>query len=178
MIFLAWCIWRNLLRNFQFSETCYFSHTFFGSICKICKICRSFTYRDLIKNSIITKLQKLYSPPRNLRAGNKSPALFLKKRSCTGDLLPAREIFIERRESSSYILTPPISRVLVGQHFTFRLPTLLRRCNSPRKYMPVEYKARQKAGFPTVTYTTSSISGGIERDQWHEMCDELFLWYG
>ena len=49
-----------------------------------------------IKESIITKLQKLYSPPGNIRAGNKSPALFLKKRSCTGDLLPAYKIFIER----------------------------------------------------------------------------------
>ena len=27
-----------------------------------------------IKENIITKLQKLYSQPRNLRAGNKSPA--------------------------------------------------------------------------------------------------------
>ena len=32
-----------------------------------------------IKENIITKLQKLYNPPRKLRAGNKSPALFLKK---------------------------------------------------------------------------------------------------
>ena len=28
---------------------------------------------------MITKLQKLYSPPRNLRAGNKLPTLFLKE---------------------------------------------------------------------------------------------------
>ena len=32
-----------------------------------------------IKENIITKLQKLYSLPRNPRAGNKSPALFVKK---------------------------------------------------------------------------------------------------
>ena len=44
----------------------------------------------------ITKLQKLYSPPRNFRAGNKSPMPFLEKSLCMGDLLPAREIFIER----------------------------------------------------------------------------------
>ena len=44
----------------------------------------------------ITKLQKLYSPPRNFRAGNKSPVPFLEKPLCMGDLLPAREIFIER----------------------------------------------------------------------------------
>ena len=49
-----------------------------------------------IKENIITKLQKSYSPPRNPRAGNKSPALFVKKPICTGDLSPARKIFIER----------------------------------------------------------------------------------
>ena len=37
------------------------------------------------KENIITKLQNLYSPPRNLRVGNKLPALFLKKPLCTGD---------------------------------------------------------------------------------------------
>ena len=51
-----------------------------------------------IKENIITKLQKLYSPPRNPRAGNKSPALFVKKPLCTGDLSPARKIFIERSD--------------------------------------------------------------------------------
>ena len=49
-----------------------------------------------IKESIITKLQKLYSPPRNLRVGNKSPVLFLKKQFRTGDLSPVCKIFIER----------------------------------------------------------------------------------
>ena len=49
-----------------------------------------------IKENIITKLQKLYSPPRNSQAGNKSPALFVKKPLCTGDLSPTRKIFIER----------------------------------------------------------------------------------
>ena len=44
-----------------------------------------------IKENIITKLQKLYSPPRNPRAGNKSPTLFVKKS-------PACTIFIERPE--------------------------------------------------------------------------------
>ena len=32
-----------------------------------------------IKENIITKLQKLYSPPRNPKAGNKLRALFVKK---------------------------------------------------------------------------------------------------
>ena len=49
-----------------------------------------------IKENIITKLQKLYSSPRNSRAGNKSPALFVEKPHCTGDLLPARKILIEK----------------------------------------------------------------------------------
>ena len=48
-----------------------------------------------IKEKIFTKLQKLHSPPRNPRAGNKSPALFAKKPLCTGDLSPARKILIE-----------------------------------------------------------------------------------
>ena len=48
-----------------------------------------------IKENIITKLQKLYSPPRNPRASNKSPALFLKKPLCTGNLSPTYKIFIE-----------------------------------------------------------------------------------
>ena len=66
---------------------------------QICKICHSSTYykekKTSIKENIITKLQKLYSPPRNLRAGNKSPTLFLKKSYCTGNLLPKCKIFIE-----------------------------------------------------------------------------------
>ena len=49
-----------------------------------------------IKENTITKLQKLYSPPRNLRLGNKLPELFLKKPLCKGDLLPTPKIFIER----------------------------------------------------------------------------------
>ena len=49
-----------------------------------------------IKENIITKLQKLYSLPRNPRAGNKSPALFVKKPFCTGDLSPACKVIIER----------------------------------------------------------------------------------
>ena len=51
-----------------------------------------------IKENIITKLQKLYSPPRNPRAGNKSVVVFVKKPLCTGDLLPACKILIERPE--------------------------------------------------------------------------------
>ena len=49
-----------------------------------------------MKEKIFTKLQKLHSPPRNPRAGNKSPALFVKKPLCTGDLSPTHKIFIEK----------------------------------------------------------------------------------
>ena len=49
-----------------------------------------------IKENIITKLQKLYTLPRNPRAGNKLPVLILEKPLCMDDLLPACKIFIER----------------------------------------------------------------------------------
>ena len=51
-----------------------------------------------IKENIIKKLQKLYSPTRNPRAGNKSPMLFVKKPFFTGDLWPRSKMFIERPE--------------------------------------------------------------------------------
>ena len=49
-----------------------------------------------IKENVITKLQKLYSPPRNPRVTNKSSALVVKNPLCTGNLSPAHKIFIER----------------------------------------------------------------------------------
>ena len=62
-------------------------------ICKISLLLHiTMTY---IKENI-TKLQKLYSPLRSPRVGNKLPALFEKKSLCTGDLLPTHKIFIER----------------------------------------------------------------------------------
>ena len=48
-----------------------------------------------IKENIITKLQKLFSLPRNSRVGNKLPVLFVKKPFCTGDLSSMHKIFIE-----------------------------------------------------------------------------------
>ena len=62
-----------------------------------------------IKENIITKLQKLYSLPRNLRVDNRSPALFLKKPFCMGDLLPATKILIKR--SGSYYARITISNL-------------------------------------------------------------------
>ena len=54
---------------------------------------------------LITKLQKLYSSPRNLRTGNKSPMPFLGKPLCTGDLSPVDKIFTERPVSVAAINT-------------------------------------------------------------------------
>ena len=51
-----------------------------------------------IKENIITKLQKLYTSPKKSRVGNKSPALFVKKARCTGNLSPMHKTFIERPE--------------------------------------------------------------------------------
>ena len=53
--------------------------------------------------------------------------------------------------SSSYNLTPPISRVLIGRHLFFCSLMSPACCNSPWKCTPVKYKARQKAEFPIVT---------------------------
>ena len=55
-----------------------------------------------IKENIITKLQKFYSPAKNPKADNKSHVLFLKKPLCMGDLSPTRKIFIERSGLSEY----------------------------------------------------------------------------
>ena len=49
-----------------------------------------------IKENTITKLQKLYSPPRNPTAGNKLHMLFVKKPLGMGDLSTICKIFIER----------------------------------------------------------------------------------
>ena len=56
---------------------------------QIWKISYSSTYHlNYMKENIITNLQKLYSQPRNLMARNKSPAIFLIKPLCMGDLSP------------------------------------------------------------------------------------------
>ena len=57
-----------------------------------------------IKENVVTKLQKLYSPPRNPRAGSKLPPLFVKKLLSTGNLLPAHKIFIERPATINILL--------------------------------------------------------------------------
>ena len=57
--------------------------------------------------------------------------------------------------STSGNVTPPICRVLIGQHLIFSSLTLPTCCNSPRKCTPVKHKTRQKARFQIVSYTTS-----------------------
>ena len=98
-LFFMQCIWRNLLRSFQFSQTS-ISVARFLVVFDHFQICNMllllYIIVTYIRENIITKLEKLYSPPRNPRAGSKSPALFVKKPLCTGDLSPARKIFIGR----------------------------------------------------------------------------------
>ena len=62
-----------------------------------------------IKENIITKLQKLYSPPRNARAVNKSSALFVKSLLCTDYLSPACKILIERPVVTVFIKEAELS---------------------------------------------------------------------
>ena len=59
--------------------------------------------------------------------------------------------------SSSCNLTQPISRILIGGHVIFCLPTWPKCCSSPRKCTPVKHNARQKSRFQILTYTTSEI---------------------
>ena len=85
-----------------------------------------------------------------------------------------QNVFLQKKQSVlietyslSYNLTPPISRVLIGQHMVFCSLTSPKCCTSPRKCMPVNYKRRQKAGFPIVTWTTSKYSClGITLNIW------------
>ena len=72
-----------------------------------------------IEENIIIKLQKLYSPPRNPGADNKSPVLYVKKPLCTGNLSPARKIFIERPETGFY-MTPSALNELRGVNSRLR----------------------------------------------------------
>ena len=59
-----------------------------------------------IKENRITKVQKLYSPPRNLRADNKLPALFLKKPLGLGNLSPAHKIMKGLQNVGSLLFSP------------------------------------------------------------------------
>ena len=68
-----------------------------------------------IKEKLITKLQKLYSPSE--RAGNKSPALFVKKPRCKGDLLQVCKIFIERPDMLSFANWPNYIQIILTSSF-------------------------------------------------------------
>ena len=67
--------------------------------------------------------------------------------------------------SSSYTLTPAISWVLIGENLIFCSPPWTTCSNSSRKCTLVKYKARQKAGFPTVTNTISQERVFLEISQ-------------
>ena len=72
-----------------------------------------------IKENIITKLPKLYSPPRNPRAGSKSPALFMKKPLCMGDLSPAHKILIERPATLSNLVLNTLFLIVLAPILIF-----------------------------------------------------------
>ena len=57
----------------------------------------------------------------------------MKRRCWLGTLLP---------HSSSYNLTPLLSRVLIGRHLTVCSMTSPTCCNSPRKCTPLKHKGR------------------------------------
>ena len=91
--------------------------------------------KTTIKENIITKLQKLYSLPKNLRVDNKLSVLFLKKPLQTGNLWPAHKIFIERpviasfvciflRQRSIGVIDSSSSIVLVGMDLWFLISVI------------------------------------------------------
>ena len=67
--------------------------------------------------------------------------------------------------SSSCNLTPAIYRVLISEHLIFCSLPWPTHFNSARNCRPVKCKARQKARFPIVTYTTSQEKAFLEISQ-------------
>ena len=67
----------------------------------------------ILKKNLSTRLQNLYRPPRNIRAGNKLLALFLKNPLCTSDLLPMGKILIERPANISQT---PLLLILLSKY--------------------------------------------------------------
>ena len=87
--------------------------------------------------------------------------------------------------SSSYNLTPPISRVLIGPHLIFCPLTSPTWCNLPGKCTPVKYKARQKLRFqlshrqppgpnPDVTFSFKSYVKCCDQSE-EQMSSVVFL---
>ena len=108
--------------------------------CIYCKLWTDFTHCSCI--SIVDSVIWFYQGKRLLKV-NYIYAMKFVKRNCQ-----------YLRYSSSYSLTPPISRVLIGPLLTFCSLTSPTCCNSSPKCTPVKYKARQKAGFGIATETT------------------------
>ena len=64
-----------------------------------------------IKENIITKLQKLYSPPRNPRAGNKSPTLFVKNLFAQMIYRPHAKYSLKGLEAIRYFLAGKVLKI-------------------------------------------------------------------
>ena len=86
-----------------------------------------------IKENIISKLQKLYSPPRNLKAGNKSRKLFLKNVFARAIYCPAQnhhwKALFFKAVCLNFILSfinknqePPLERTLPSLCLSFCMP--------------------------------------------------------
>ena len=108
--------------------------------CIYCKLWTDITHCSCI--SIVDSVIWFYQGKRLLKV-NYIYAMKFVKRNCQ-----------YLRYSSSYRLTPPISRVLIDPLLNFCSLTSRTCCNSSPKCTPVKYKARQKAGFGIATETT------------------------
>ena len=116
----------------------------FDPVKEILKI-RCHIYISMNKVNILRKIHaKMKSfAPTILHHGKKLNILTLSCRFITS--------YTPSYNLTSYNLTPPISRVLIGQHLIFCSLTSPTCCNLPRKCTPVKYKNGQKAGFPNAT---------------------------
>ena len=91
-----------------------------------------------IKENVIAKLQKLWSLPRNLWAGNKSPMLLKKKKTvCTGDLSLVYKIFTGRPGSVIFPVTIPNEKCKINAEIAKENIPLLLSKSSLKKAMTV-----------------------------------------
>ena len=93
-----------------------------------------------IKENVIAKLQKLWSLPRNLWAGNKSPMLLKKKKKktvCIGDLSLVYKIFTGRPGSVIFPVTIPNEKCKINAEIVKENIPLLLSKSSLKKAMTV-----------------------------------------
>ena len=115
-----------------------------------------------IKENMITKLQKLYSPPRNPRAGNKSPMLFVKNPLCTVDLSPLCKIFIEKPVENYYLLRKlschTMQNIISSLYKEIRWNCLISESCERRKNIQKKYSVDTLTGTATADFGCVSLS--------------------